>query len=184
MESSTQEFIQTYLDGEPEAVAEVDQWIQASARAYYRRLSAHWDDVLQDVRLEVFQALGRGEFRGEAQLRTYVWRVVSHTCLDRVRAAGRWRWTDVETSTEAQEIAEVRETEREVTVETADLLSRVLLAVSEDCRRLWHMLVEGLTYREMSERVGVSEGALRVRVLRCRRRAAEIRRQLEVAADA
>lgn len=176
--TNTEDFIQAYLEGDPASVAEVDDWIQAAARSYFRRLASQWDDVLQDVRLEVFRALGRGEFRGEAQLRTYVWRVVSHSCLDRIRSASRWRWTDVETSSEAQAIGEIRQTGRTVSVETADLVGRVLAEVSEDCRGLWRMIVEGLTYREMSDKLGVSEGALRVRVLRCRRRAAEIRDNL------
>ena len=36
---------------------------------------------------------------------------------------------------------------------------------------LWALLLAGRSYREMSELLGVGEGALRVRVLRCRRRA-------------
>ena len=50
--------------------------------------------------------------------------------------------------------------------------------MSEECWRLWAMILEGLSYREMSDRVQVSKGALQVRVLRCRKRAMELREEL------
>jgi RNA polymerase sigma factor (sigma-70 family) len=156
-------------------IAEVDRWIQSAARPFFRRLSYQWDDVLQDVRLEVFKALSSGQFRGDANLKTYVWRVVSHSCLDLVRKATRWRWTDVEESSEAQEIADQRAQDETVSLSTTDLLTRVMEQVSEDCRRLWQMLFAGLSYKEMSGELDVKEGALRVRVLRCRKKATEIR---------
>ena len=170
--------IKTYLDGDAAAVAEVDRWIQSAARPYFRRLASQWDDVLQDIRLEVFKALSSGQFRGEANLKTYVWRVVNHSCLDLVRKASRWRWTDVEASSEAQEIADRRVREETVSLSVTDLLTRVMEQVSEECRRLWQMLFSGLSYREMSEELEVKEGALRVRVLRCRKKATEVRDQL------
>jgi DNA-directed RNA polymerase specialized sigma24 family protein len=56
--------------------------------------------------------------------------------------------------------------------------------MGDECRRLWRMLVDGFSYREMSDEYGVSEGALRVRVLRCRRKALEVRERLLGAGDA
>jgi DNA-directed RNA polymerase specialized sigma24 family protein len=41
----------------------------------------------------------------------------------------------------------------------------------ESCRELWRMLEQGMPYQEMSRRLRVAEGTLRVRVLRCRRQA-------------
>ena len=67
--------------------------------------------------------------------------------------------------------------------ESKDLLLRVLERMSEDCRRLWSMVLAGLSYREMSRRTGIAEGALRVRVLRCRKRAVELREELMAASN-
>jgi len=171
-------YIAAYLDGDAEVVAEVDQWIQSAARSYYRRLASQWDDVLQDVRLEVFKAFSSGQFRGDASVKTYVWRVVNHSCLDLVRKASRWRWTDVEDSREAQEIADRKMRDESVSLSTTDLLTKVMEQVSEECRKLWQMIFAGLSYREMSEQTEAKEGALRVRVLRCRKKALELRDQL------
>src|SRR5437763_15458733 len=96
MMANDQEVVSRYLKGDSEAVGTVDGWISRAGWPYQRRLADRWDDVLQDVRLEVTRLLGQGKFRGESSLRTYLWRVVSHTCLDQIRAQKKWRWADLE----------------------------------------------------------------------------------------
>jgi RNA polymerase sigma factor (sigma-70 family) len=171
-------FIAAYLDGDAAALAETDRWIRSAARPYYRRLSFQWDDVLQDVRLEVYKALSSRQFRGEANVKTYIWRVVNHSCLDLVRKASRWRWTDIEDSPEVQKLADRRDQEETISLAMTDLLTRVMEQVSDECRRLWQMILDGLSYREMGAALEVKEGALRVRVLRCRKKAVEVRQAL------
>jgi RNA polymerase sigma-70 factor (ECF subfamily) len=171
-----QEMVTRYLKGESEAVGTVDGWISRAAWPYQRRLADRWDDVLQDVRLEVTRLLGSGKFRGESSLRTYLWRVVSHTCLDQLRAQSKWKWSDLESLDPADE--PVSTTAIPSRQEDKDLLLRVLDRVPQECRELWRMIVAGLSYREMSLRVDVAEGTLRVRVLRCREKAVAARQEL------
>ena len=177
MMATDQETVDGYLKGESGAVGTVDGWIARAAWPYQRRLADRWDDVLQDVHLEVTRLLGTGKFRGESSLRTYLWRVVSHTCLDQIRAQSKWKWTDLDGLETADEPA--------ATVpaisgrqEDKDLLLRVLDRVPPDCRELWRMIVAGLSYKEMSLRMSVAEGTLRVRVLRCREKAVAARQEL------
>jgi RNA polymerase sigma-70 factor (ECF subfamily) len=172
------EVVARFLRGEPDAAATVNGWIERAAWPYQRRLANRWDDVLQDVRLEVTRLLGDGKFRGESSLRTYLWRVVSHTCLDQIRSQTKWQWVDLE-------ILEQDDGRAAGPVQAAagdpverDLLLRVLDRASQECRELWRMLVLGLSYREMSLRLQVAEGTLRVRVLRCRERAVASRAEL------
>lgn len=171
--------IDRFLAGEPAAVAEVDGWLGRAASSYRRRLGEQFDDVLQDVRLEVTRLLQQGRFRGDSSLKTYLWRVTAHTCLDRLRSGSRWSFVeyDGESAQAADPAATSSRLPRPWNADR-DLLLRVLARMDEECRRLWSMLVEGLSYREMSDDTGVSEGALRVRVLRCRRRAQEVRDDL------
>lgn len=177
MATDDQEMVARFLRGEADAVGTVDGWISRAAWPYQRRLADRWDDVLQDVRLEVTRLLGQGKFRGESSLRTYLWRVVSHTCLDHLRAQKKWKWADLEevdqpgVGPEAIPSSSTRQ-------EDKDLLLRVLEQVPQDCREMWRMIVAGLSYREMSLRLSVAEGTLRVRVLRCRERAVAARREL------
>lgn len=171
------EMVACFLRGEKEAVRTVDGWISRAAWPYQRRLADRWDDVLQEVRLEVTRLLGQGKFRGESSLRTYLWRVVSHTCLDQLRAQRKWKWTGLETVDQEPEGLEPVPS-GSTRQENRDLLLRVLERVSGDCKEMWKMIVAGLSYREMSLRLGVAEGTLRVRVLRCRERALAARQEL------
>jgi RNA polymerase sigma factor (sigma-70 family) len=177
MPSTDQEVVAQFLRGDAEAVSTVDGWIAAAAWPFQRRLSSRWDDVLQDVRLEVTRLLGQGKFRGESSLRTYLWQVVSHSCLDQLRSQSRWQWTDLEgldeTAAGASPAHAAGHADR-------DLVARVLRRVSGECRELWRLIALGHSYREMSARLEVAEGTLRVRVLRCREKAVALRRQLLV----
>ena len=179
MSNGDSEFIEQYLAGEPEAVREMDKLIRGIAASYRRKLSHRWDDVAQEIHLEVYKLLEKRAFRGEASLRTYLWRVINHTCLDHLRSQQRWAWTELEEYGEVSEIAERRADLRALSSDTLDLLTRVMRRVPKECREIWRYLHEGLSYREMSERLGVKDGALRVRALRCRKKAIQIREELD-----
>ena len=172
------DMVTRFLRGDSDAVATLDGWISRAAWPYQRRLANRWEDVLQDVRLEVTRLLGEGKFRGESSLRTYLWRVVSHTCLDQIRSQGKWQFTDLEAVD--QDDGRASGPPRVAVDDPAerDLLLRVVDRASSDCRELWKMILLGLSYREMSQRVEVAEGTLRVRVLRCRERAVALREEL------
>jgi RNA polymerase sigma-70 factor (ECF subfamily) len=176
MGSDDRDMVSRFLRGETEAIGTVDGWISRAAWPYQRRLADRWDDVLQEIRLEVTRLLGQGKFRGESSLRTYLWRVVSHTCLDQLRIQKKWKWADLEEVDLRDDPAPV--SSAPARQEDKDLLLRVLERVPVDCREMWKMIVAGLSYREMSLRLGVAEGTLRVRVLRCRERALVARREL------
>ena len=106
--------------------------------------------------------------------------MVSHTCLDQLRAQSKWKWADLDALEPADEPAAPGAAIAPAPdQEDKDLLLRVLDRVPQDCRELWRMIVAGLSYREMSLRTQVAEGTLRVRVLRCREKAvAALRRDL------
>ncbi|HSS49810.1 MAG TPA: RNA polymerase sigma factor [Thermoanaerobaculia bacterium] len=179
-----QEIVKDFLAGKAEAVGTVDGWITRAAWPYQRRLSNRWEDVLQDIRLEVTRLLFKGSFRGESSLRTYLWRVVSHTCLDYLRAANKWRWSDLENPEDPDSVVR-RYVDQETDdlplirrKEAEDLLARVLERAPHDCRVMWQMILAGLTYREMSSKLGIAERTIRVRILRCRERAEALRSEL------
>jgi len=177
MATDDRDMVTRFLQGEADAVGTVDSWISRAAWPYQRRLADHWDDVLQDVRLEVTRLLMEGKFRGESSLRTYLWRVVSHTCLDQLRAHGKWKWAELDILEQGEGPAGAVEAPAP-NREDRDLLFRVLERVPQECRQMWRMIVAGLSYKEMSLRLKVAEGTLRVRVLRCREKATAMRREI------
>jgi RNA polymerase sigma factor (sigma-70 family) len=170
MQTEDADLIARFLADERQAVAAIDSWLVHAALPYRRRLAEGWDDLLQDLRLEITRLFKEERFRGEASLRTYLYRVVSHAALNRIRARERWQFTAIE-----DDGHNPRAEER---TESKDLLLRILAQTSAECRRMWTLILEGHDYHEMSRRLGVAEGALRVRVLRCRRRAVEVRARL------
>ncbi len=172
------EFVERYLAGDVRAVARIDRWIERAALSFRRRLASEWDDVLQSIRLEVFKLLHKGKFRAESHVRTYIWRVTNHSCLDFIRSKERWRWTELGDYGKLLEESSLRARREASEHETADLLERILKQVGEQCKEIWQMILAGLSYREMSDVLAVSEGALRVRALRCRKQALEIRSRL------
>jgi RNA polymerase sigma factor (sigma-70 family) len=177
MTTDDRDMVARFLRGEADAVGTVDGWISRAAWPYQRRLADRWDDVLQDVRLEVTRLLAEGKFRGDSSLRTYLWRVVCHTCLDQIRALSKWKWAELDALDQGEGPVGVVQAPT-YSGEERDLLFRVLERVPQECRRMWRMIVAGLSYKEMSLRLKVAEGTLRVRVLRCREKATAMRREI------
>ncbi len=168
--------ISSLLDGEPEVVEQVRAWIRGAFTPYRERLAADLEDLEQEVLLQLTRNLRDGRFQGKSSLATYVRTHVHHKCIDRLRALSRRQWVDVEDlELPARGPSPLEELSR---AEAVDLALRVQEQMPESCRVLWQMLQEGLSYREMSQRLGIAEGTLRVRVLRCRQRALEVRDQL------
>lgn len=164
--------IKGYLQGESKALFVVDGWLRAAIAPFRRRLGDDAEDVLQQVRLETLRLFRAGSFRGDSSLRTYLCRVACHSSIDAMRRLGRRPPTeggDLEVSLEspvpsALDALLQRERQR--------FLVAVLETMSAGCRELWTLILQGHSYRELSERLGISEGALRVRAHRCRKRAA------------
>jgi RNA polymerase sigma factor (sigma-70 family) len=162
-----------FARGDPRAAAAVDVWLARAASPFRRRLGADWEDALQDVRIEVLRLLQRGAFRGESSLRTYLWQVTAHTCIDALRRRQRRPLTDPLDPDGPIPSSEPSPLDRVAAREQGETLMAVLETVSQECRQLWDLILAGLSYREIAQRLGVADGALRVRALRCRRRAAE-----------
>ncbi|MEM8963674.1 MAG: RNA polymerase sigma factor [Acidobacteriota bacterium] len=178
MRDDDAELIDKYLSGDRATLDLIDRWIVRAAWPYRHRLGDSWEDILQDIRLELTRLLRVGAFRGESRLKTYLWRVANHACLDRLRAFGRRKIADIEDAQPDLDFDELLRFQRSSRYEDRDLMKRVWAELSEESRTLFKHLVSGRSYAEMSELLGISEGTLRVRVLRARKRATAIRRQL------
>lgn len=170
------ELIALLLGGDEGAIASVRGWVVAAVGRYRGRLGAETEDLEQEVLLDLMEALGGGRFRRQSRLETYVHSFARFKCVDRLRALGRRDMVEIDD--EALELDAPSPLEELAQRESAALAERVVAALPTQCRELWEMIADGLSYRQMSEATGTSEGAIRVRVHRCRQRAIEIRLQL------
>lgn len=167
-----------FLTGRPGAVRQVQGWVRLAAAPFRRRLADDWEDAVHEALLEVTEALRGGAVRDLGRLRAWVFRTTAHTCLDRLRARSRWSWVEADEVRLASPPSALSRLLARGEVRTLlDLAARS----PEPCRRLWRWLLQGLSYREMSERSGLAEGTLRVRVLRCRRQAQALAEELAAA---
>ena len=173
-----QEIIEGFLRREPQAAETIGNWIARAASPFRRRLAWNWDDIVQEVSLEVTRLLERGTFRGESSLKTYIWRITDHACLKQLRAQTRVQWTNVEVLEDLGTPIETSPFYQLEQKESERFLLKVMTETSEECRNLWRMILDGLSYQQMSQQLGASEGSLRVKVLRCRKRAIALRDQL------
>ena len=166
---SVDDLLRGFLAGDAASVAEVASWVRRAAGPFRRRLAFEWDDLLQQALTELTADLRAGRLREPAGFPGYVWRSVNHTCLDRLRRHRRWRFTPIaDLELAAPNPSPFSFAARR---ETARLAKAVVGEMPAHCRELWTMILDGLSYQEMSDRLAVAAGTLRVRVLRCRQQA-------------
>jgi len=163
----------SFLAGDREAAATLERWVRAAARTFRVQLGEEYEDVVQDSLVDSTRLLRGSRFRGESRLRTFVWRSVMNRCIDHLRARRRRHWCDLDGDRVPSR--EPSPLEAALRRESNDIALKVLAGMSESCRQLWRMLLDGLGYDEMASRLGIQPGTLRVRVLRCRTRAREVR---------
>lgn len=170
------QLIERLLAGDHTVILRVRGWIGAAIGRYRGRLGADFEDLEQEVVLDLMEALAAARFRRESRLETYVHSYARFKCIDRLRALGRRDMVEIEDEALVHDApSPLEELTRQ---ENEQLAQRVVAALPRQCQELWAMIADGMSYREMSDATGLSEGAIRVRVHRCRQRALALRDKL------
>lgn len=134
------------------------------------------EDLTQEVFVALYQHLD--DFRGEAQLSTWIYRVTRNRCLNRLKYLGR---RSSRRSTPLEEVGPGRLAEAAATralpgpdqhlegVELQEVLERTLLQLPEE-QRLMVLLrdVEGLAYERIAEICDLPVGTVKSRLHRAR----------------
>ncbi len=128
------------------------------------------EDVTQDAYLRVFRGLSG--FRGDAQFETWLYRIVTNAALSHLRRRGRFGELLAEPDAELPEPAAGVSLDQEAV--DRDAVAQALEALPEGSRAMVVMKdVYGLSCLEIAEQVGISEGAVKVRLHRARKRLKE-----------
>lgn len=174
---SSASLIAGFLDGQQDCHAQVDRWILEVLQHRRLSLGADLEDVAQEVRRKLLLSFRAERFRGEASLRTYVWKAAQRAAIDHGRVKRRRPFVALD---EGRDPASGDTADAEVAArDRRSVFRRVLERLDEDCRRLWSLIAfEELPYAEIARRMGITEGNVKVRALRCRSRATEIARGL------
>ncbi len=129
------------------------------------------EDVAQEAYLRVFRGLAG--FRGDAQFETWLYRIVSNAAMSHLRKRRRFGELVRDSLEEPRELpSPVRVAEEAV---DRDSLTKALDSLQPSLRVVVIMKdVYGLSCREIGDQIGVSEGAVKVRLHRARKRLKEI----------
>ena len=125
------------------------------------------EDVAQEAYLRVFRGLSG--FRGDAQFETWLYRIVANTALTHLRRRKRFGELALEPDLEqAAAPSEVPLSDRTV---DRDAISKALEGLSPSLRAVVVLKeIYGLSCRDIGRELGVSEGAVKVRLHRARQR--------------
>lgn len=163
-------FIRDFLQGDSRAVRRAEAEISRVVRfrGYYvpeedRR------DLIQEVLLQVCQALARPGFTFTTGFDHFVRSIAHRRCVDWIR---RYRvheaFDPVTPGDQDAPDDQLRESEQHA------LAAEILGALPERCRDLIRLhLGEGLNYRQIGEQLGCSEGAMRNQMYECLKKARE-----------
>jgi len=166
-EVESQRLVEDFLAGRPQAVARITSWAWpvAAHRAWGFETA---EDIVQEALLAVVRGLRTGRFsRGD--LRAYVRRIAKNICISAYRRA-RTRGTQVG-QVEELPMADPAGRRAEGLVAANDLLSRL----DEACQRLiLAAYYYGTPRKEIAQRLGISEGAAKVRLFRCLEKARQM----------
>ena len=137
-------------------------------------------DVVQEAFLKAYSSLGR--FEGRSSFYTWLYRLVFNLCIDtkrRDRSGSQVEWTeeqslDLATGTPAAKAADpesagpAAELERS---ELRELMARAIEALPDDARRTLVLReVDGLSYAQIAESLGIPKGTVMSRLHYARRR--------------
>jgi RNA polymerase sigma-70 factor, ECF subfamily len=117
------------------------------------------DEVVQDTFVRAFGSLDT--FRGESSLRTWLFTIARRLVLDRRRAGRRKR--EVVTVQDADAASNYDALDGLIAVESEGRIRDAMGRLSPTQREVFALRVaEGLSYKEIAEIVGTTEGAARV----------------------
>jgi RNA polymerase sigma-70 factor (ECF subfamily) len=116
-----------------------------------------WEDLYQEIALQLWRSLDR--FEGRARLDTWVYRVALNTAIDFVRRDRRRDAREVQT--DAPEIPAPSGGPDPLVI-----LQEFAASVGDIDRAILVMYVDGVAQRDIGDVVGLSEGAVGVRIHR------------------
>ncbi|MDF2628976.1 MAG: polymerase ECF-type sigma factor [Symbiobacteriaceae bacterium] len=156
----------------------------------YRLMGNHADasDAAQEALVRVYTRLPN--FRGDSAFSTWLFRVVTNTCLDELRRRGRLRHQSLDNPLPAEEGALPRQTtdesdgpiERAERREVQAAVQRAINRLPDEYRAVVVMRdLQDLTYHEIAAVLGTSLGTIKSRLHRARQALRLIIRATEAA---
>lgn len=127
------------------------------------------EDLYQEVLVNIWQNLDG--FRGEAKVSTWVYRIAVNTALLFNRHTGKKRKMFAENASERLDLIEDESlTDKIALDQSLDQLSHSISLLKEQDRLLLSLLLEGLSYQEIAEILGITINYVGVKINRSKER--------------
>lgn len=175
MATTDQELAERHRYGDPEAFEELYDRFGTMVYNLALRMTGKPEDAAdlsQDIFLKIYRHLG--SFRGRSSLRTWVYRVAMNCCHSRFRRQRSWRSRLLPDAVEILErVPDGRRSPEENAVArgTAELVTEALMRLPGVYRQAVVLRdIEGLSYEEIGEVLGIRLGTVRSRIARGRDR--------------
>ena len=156
-----------FLAGDLEMVREIRSCIEVVVRKFGFPNRDLEDELVQEAIGRLFLSLAGGRFQGKSLLATYASNVAKYMCLEHLRRQRRAAQLAARTSR-----AKTHDMGPETVLLRVEQHRRYLCAfatLSGEERELLSMIfIRELSYRRVAAQLDITEGAVRVRVHRCR----------------
>lgn len=168
--------LEALISGTEPETSQVRGWVSAVVRQQGWRI-ADREAVVQDIMIRLIEIGRAGRFRGASSFRTFVNTIARNACIDVHRRESLRGRIETAEPAEVWGVAASNPESEYMKMERLELLRYVVQKLSNDCRRLWVWVYqERRSSREVAERLGIAEGAVRGRVHRCLSNARRIAR--------
>lgn len=130
------------------------------------------NDLMQETFIKVWQNLDK--FRNQSQISTWIYRIAVNTCLSYLRVEKR-KNNDPLNSEHIENLAEETSNKQE----QISQLYKSISHLEENERMIITMVLDDLPYSQIADVFDISEGNLRVRIHRIKRKLTKIYNQYE-----
>jgi RNA polymerase sigma-70 factor, ECF subfamily len=162
-ERTDNELIESFLDGDEQSFNVLVRKHQDFAYAIARKLVGNHEDAVESAQRVFVKLYGQlGSFDRRSAFTTWLYRVVTNESLNLLRKRRVRRWFSIDESDQSMVTTDNNPLEALLEVERKERLLEALDTLPDRQRAVFVLrMMEGRSYAEISEILGVSEGSLK-----------------------
>lgn len=142
--------------------------------SYYSSGNSNTDDLYQEVLINIWKSLEK--FRGESAISTWIYRIAVNTCLTHSAKTGKYYSLIINATPEMFNVlADDEHLESIQKEQNFEALTNELNLLSVIDKALISLVVEGLSTKEISDVIGITEPNVRTKICRIKN---ELRKKL------
>lgn len=177
--SQEAEIVRRVLEGDADAFGAIVDEYQKNVYNLALRMTGNPEDaqdMSQEAFIKAFNSLA--SFRGDSKLSVWLYRIVSNVCLDFLRSRKRKQTVSLNmddgeggnSELEIPDLSAMPEEELNRRL-TREAVRKGLLSLPEDQREILLLReIEGLSYDEIAQALGLEAGTVKSRIFRARKR--------------